>query len=153
MAYAYEIFEHFKNKSTNATKEQKIGAAIVAARDCYNYFKSIGVNEDEDVRICQMAFGMIACNDGKIRNEEHELYKKIFGDCTYDEFFNIMQVANKQAFRDTTVGYFKMITDRKIAERFLIFCFLVSSFDGDIDYREESLITSLCGVYLDKFGR
>lgn len=153
--YAYEIFETIKNNTERRIEQEGNSCVAGLANDLYRrLIHNEGFDKQTAYDIVMGAFACVACNDGKISNQEYYAMQKIIeaGDnFTYDDFFNRILKYNKQEWRNKTLQAFQSLTDRQDAVQFLYFTTAVALIDNNLAQNEESFITSLCGVVRDRF--
>lgn len=148
--YAYELFE--KIKETAKTYISQIGYIEFVKRNIYAAFDSLEHEENftksDAYNTVMGLFACVACNDGKIKMDEYEIFHSLVNCHSYDEFFNYMSSLNKQEKRDRAVELFKRVRISHNVIALLSMCIALALVDGDMNLNEELFITSLCDVYL-----
>lgn len=108
--YAYEFFEFIKSQALEVINREGDKAMYNIFNHLYNALIDEECFSDEDAT--RAVIGAVACvmaNDGKIARAEYEYFrnaKSSFRQMSYDEFFDLMAIFNKQANRDRTIVYF-----------------------------------------------
>lgn len=147
---ACELFEKLKENAK--TLISQMGYIEFIKRSIYIAFDSLEKEEKytrkEAYNTIIGLFASVACNDGEIKMNEHEVFHSLFKDCSYDEFFNYMSRFNKQDKRDATIELFKRMRITNNVISLVSMCIALALVDGDMNINEELFITSLCDVYL-----
>lgn len=148
--YAYELFEKLKENAK--THISQMGYIEFVKRNVYMAFDSLQNEENytkNDVYNTTIGlFACVACNDGKIKMDEYEIFHSLVNCQSYDEFFNYISCLNKQEKRDRAVELFKRVRITRNVIALLSMCIAVALVDGDMNLNEELFITSLCDIYL-----
>ena len=152
--YPYQLFDHIKGEVQKYY--QQSGNKIIEnlANNLFGKMRNEGFTANEAWRAIAGGFACVASNDAKISYDELRAYNAMVGEpISYSDFFNIMSKYNKQENRNNTIELFNRMRSGDTAYNFITFCIAVCIVDGNLATREETFCTSLCDVYINRFGR
>ena len=152
--YAYQLFDHIKDEVQKYYSQHGNKIVYNLANNLFSKMRDEGFTANESWRALAGGFACVACNDGKISYDELKAYNAMSTNepISYSDFFDIMSKYNKQEHRNSTVDFFNRMSRADTAYNFVTFCIAICFVDGTLASREESFCTSLCEVYLNRFG-
>lgn len=85
---------HMKGMRELKVKLERKITLVIAANQLKNYLSIKGFEGNRRIDAIINLYGMFACNDRKDSDKEFDAFKKLFGEVTYDQFFQVMVITN-----------------------------------------------------------
>ena len=153
--YAYQLFEELKAEVQQIYNEDGNKALAIASDKLYKGMRELGFTASDAVDAIFGAFACVACNDGRLVYNEFRAFSSVMANdekVTYDAFFKLMSKYNRQEHRNRTIELFNSINSKSVAGTFICLCIATCLVDGNVADREETFCTSLCEIYIKRFG-